>query len=77
MSFNASKCSILHFGFNNPGHEYTMYGAVLDSSQEEKDVGILISDDRKPSGHVRKAANMANKVLGLMARSYHYRDKIT
>ena len=77
MSFNASKCSIIHFGNNNPGYTYYMYDQALESAHEEKDVGVVVNRDLKPSTHVRKSANTANKVLGLMARSFHFRDHKT
>ena len=37
----------------------------------------MICRDLKPSAHARKSANTANKVLGLMARSFHFRDRKT
>ena len=77
MTFNASKCSVIHFGYNNQNYEYEMYGEKLNSTNEEKDVGITINCDLKPSHHVKKAVNMANKVIGIMSRSFHYRDKKT
>lgn len=82
MSFNSSKCKVMHLGHRNPGFLYTMgghapAGTVLESVTEEKDVGVWISDNLKPSYHCAKAAKKANSVLGQMSRAVTYRDRIT
>ena len=82
MQFNASKCCVMHLGKNNPQFTYTMggyapAGVVLSSSEEEKDVGVLVRNNLKPSSQCSKAAKKANQVLGQMSRSFHYRDKYT
>ena len=41
----------------------------------EKDVGVIISSDLKPSIQCSKAASKANTILGMMARTFHFRDK--
>ena len=80
MEFNASKCKVVHFGKKNPGYTYTMggfapAGVVLEAVEEEKDVGVMITTNLKPSIQCAKAAKKANQVLGQMARALHYRDK--
>ena len=82
MQFNAGKCSIMHLGKNNRKYSYTMggyapAGVVLATSTEEKDVGVMISDNLKPAAQVAKAVSKANQVLGQMSRAFHYRDKYT
>ena len=52
-------------------------GTVLESSKEEKDIGVIISDSLKPSSQCAAAARKANQVLGQMSRSFHYRDRFT
>ena len=52
-------------------------GTVLESSKEEKDIGVIISDSLKPSSQCAVAARKANQVLGQMSRSFHYRDRFT
>ena len=80
MEFNASKCKVVHFGKKNPGYTYTMggfapAGVVLEAVEEEKDVGVMVTNNLKPSIQCAKAAKKANQVLGQMARALHYRDK--
>ena len=82
MDFNATKCKIMHIGSANPGFHYTMggfapAGTILSEATEEKDIGVIVHNSLKPSVQCAKAAKKANQVLGQMARSFHYRDRIT
>ena len=44
---------------------YTLNGNVLQKVDEEKDLGIFVTGDLKPSVHCAKAAAKAMQVLGL------------
>ena len=82
MEFNSTKCKILHTGRNNPRYSYTMNGyapagTVLDPSDMEKDLGVLIHNSLKPSEQCAAAVKKANMVLGQMVRSFTYRHKDT
>ena len=77
MLFNLEKCHILHLGNNNPNHEYNINGYKLPSVDEEKDLGVLITNSCTPSRQVSAAALKANQVLGQLLRSFTYRDRNT
>ena len=40
-----------------------------------KDVGVIVSDNLKPSKHCAEAARKARGVLWQISKSFHYRDK--
>ena len=65
---------MMHFGKNNTRQEYTMGGHTLESSTQEKDLGVLIDDSLKPSAQCAKAACTANMVLGQLTRGCTWRD---
>ena len=73
MSFNESKCKVMHFGRHNPEYQYTMEGAIIKSTDQEWDVGV-VHRSLKPSKQCAQAASTANQVLGQSARAYHFRD---
>ena len=75
MSFNVSKCKILHLGNNNPRFVYNMEGVALTAALNEKDLGVLVDQSAKPSLQVSKAAQKGNQVLGQLLRSFKCREK--
>ena len=77
MSFNKEKCKVLHIGKHNQQFEYKMGTHTLKTTTAEKDVGVLVTNDLKPSQQCARAAKKANSVLGQMSRAFQYRDKIT
>jgi hypothetical protein len=79
LRFNASKCKTLHLGNRNPQHTYEMEDQngkklKLDSTELEKDLGVNIDPSLKFSKHIEGQVNKANKMLGLIRRSYEYLD---
>ena len=75
MEFNVEKCKVMHVGGRNRGFKYKMAGQDLGETELGKDLGVLVSDNLKPSAHCSKAAKKANAVLGQITRAFHYRTK--
>ena len=75
MEFNVAKCKVMHFGRNNPRHNYTMKGKLLEKTEEERDLGVVTMNTTKPAAQCAKAARTAQAVLGQIARAFHFRDK--
>jgi hypothetical protein len=80
MRFNADKCNVLHLGKNNKKQNYDMrkHGSsdrvTLGKSSLERDLGVYVDNDLKFSQHIETQVNKANKLLGLIRRSYEYLD---
>ena len=77
LPFNETKCKVMHFGRGNPQHSYTMNGHMLESTTQEKDLGVIIDDTLKFHVHTAAAAKKANQVLGIIKKSYSARDADT
>ena len=77
MEFNVAKCKVMHVGPRNPGHVYSMAGKDLEETEEEKDIGVTVTKDLKPTQQCRRAARTARGVLSQIQRAFHYRDKNT
>jgi hypothetical protein len=75
MEFNVKKCSVMHIGHNNTMQEYFMNGEQLGVTEEERDIGVMISRNLKPSSQCSKAARTAQTVLSQISRAFHYRDR--
>ena len=77
LSFNMSKCKIMHLGKKNMKEQYLMQGTVLEATSAETDIGVMIQDNLKPSTHCAKTAAKANGVLGQLRRAVFYRESST
>ena len=74
MAFNVDKCKIMHLGYGNNKHDYSLGGETLTKSTEEKDLGILIDNDLKFSRHIRGIVGKANRMIGLIKISFECID---
>ena len=77
MAFNTAKCKVMHVGRGNIKANYTMQGQALSITEQERDIGVLVSHDLKPSRQCAEAARRGNAVLGQIARAFHYRNRYT
>ena len=81
LRFNAKKCKVLHIGRNNPQHQYSMYvkgeKEFLEVTELEKDLGVNVDPELKFSRHIEVQVNKANKILGMIRRSYEFIDADT
>uniref|UniRef100_A0A8C1XW94 Reverse transcriptase domain-containing protein n=1 Tax=Cyprinus carpio TaxID=7962 RepID=A0A8C1XW94_CYPCA len=59
LSFNVDKCKIMHLGRKNPRAEYRIFDTVLTSTSEERDLGVIISEDLRVSSQCNRAAGNA------------------
>ena len=77
MQFNEGKCKVMHLGSRNEKFSYTMNNHVLEETTLEKDLGIQVSSDLKVSIHCQHSYNRANRMLGLIKRTFVCRDRKT
>ncbi len=60
-----------------------MNGVQLDTTSEEKDIGVYVTSDLRPSTHCERAThcetaiNTASARLRQIQKNFHYRDRFT
>jgi len=70
-----TKCKVMHVGFNISTLNIDMNDVQLECVSEEKDLGVIISDDLKWEKQYSEAARKANRMLGMIKHNFIYRSK--
>ena len=66
----------MHLGHGNREYQYFMSDQLLmQSVKEEKDLGVQISHDMKPSRQCQLAYTKASRVLGMIRRTVSYKSR--
>ena len=68
VKFNVDMCKILHIRNNNQYTKYTRNGSKLSKVSHEKDFGVIIGNDLKPSRHCSDVVKETNKLVRFIGR---------
>ncbi|KAF2356187.1 Reverse transcriptase domain [Trinorchestia longiramus] len=75
MSFNIEKCSVMHVGVNNRHFQHTMYNIFIETIQQQRDLGVIVTENLKHDKQVEKSVKNASRFLGFIARNFEYKSK--
>jgi hypothetical protein len=75
MQFNVDKCSVIHLGHGNKKFTYKLGDHVLKSSEQERDLGVIVNSSGKVSEQCNVAVKNANSMLGIIRRHIKCKNK--
>ncbi|KAM3822804.1 Golgi reassembly-stacking protein 1 isoform 4-T4 [Vipera latastei] len=74
MRFSGEKSKVLPLGKKNQMHRYSIGGTLLNTSNCERDLGVLVDNHLNMSQQCAAAAKKANTVLGCINRGIESRS---
>ncbi|VDL85978.1 unnamed protein product [Schistocephalus solidus] len=78
LSFNSNKCALQRLGSRNQVTDmqpYFLNGMPLRETHTQKDLGVWMTDNMKPSTQCCKAAKSANSMLYSIKRAFKVLDE--
>ena len=75
MDFNVHKCSVMYIRHNNMQGNYNMSNQQLLTTDQQQDLGIIITKHLKWQKQTEKSCETANRVLGFIAPNFRYENK--
>ena len=79
MLFNDDKCKVMHVGYNNNNKHANndVNDVQLECVSEEKDLGVIISEDLKWEKQCSEAVRKADRMLGMIKCNFIDRSQET
>ena len=74
------QCKVMHVGTNNPKYEYHLKkkgdeSYILNTTNAERDLGVVFTNDLKWKEQVATVSNKANRALGLVKKTFKYKNQ--
>ena len=70
LPVNPSKCKYLHIGKQTRVNAYHLGGNILDVTETEKDLGVLVCSTLKTAAHTDMVCTSSRRLLGAIRRSF-------
>ena len=75
VQLNREKCKVMHLGYHNQKYEYyindeSRMPCLIQKSDCEKDLGVMIQSDLKWHNHVGYVCARANRIIGMLRSTF-------
>ena len=75
LNFNEEKCKVMYLGTENPHNCYNFGGTVMQTVDEEKDLGVIFNSSFDFNSHIAASIAKANRMLGWLSRTIISRER--
>ena len=75
LPLNTQKCKVLHLGSRNQARQYILEGNVVQETDAEKDLGVIVDKTMKFHEQNASSVKKANKLLGIIKKSFDFLDE--
>ena len=75
LEFHPDKCVVLDIGKSRPSEPYQLSDTILRHEKTEKDLGVVTDTDLTFRAHIDEKTKTANKVAGVIRRSFKHLDE--
>ena len=75
MKFYVGKCAVMHIGQNNINGNNTVTNQQLPVTEQQRDLGIIITKDLIWQQQTEKSCETGNRVLGFIASNFTYKNR--
>ncbi|KAF2352091.1 Reverse transcriptase domain, partial [Trinorchestia longiramus] len=75
MSFNTEKYSVMHVGANNRHFQHTLYYIPIETVQQQKDLGVIVTENLKHDKEVEKGVKNACRIRRFIVQNFEYKSK--
>ena len=76
LNFNSNKCTVIRIR-ESVKFAYSLGGKLLKQVDSQRDLGITITSDLKPSNHIHRIVKTANQKIGMIKRCFSNRSEET
>ena len=77
LELNVKKCKVLHTSYNNnPNNIYYLDENVMETSDQEKDLGVLTTCNRLWNNQINSCINKVNQMICFITRNLISREKL-
>ena len=74
VKFNIAKCMVMHYGHNNKKSPLFIDGQQLNTTESERDLGVIFSNNLKWRNQIITCVGKANQILGMIRKCFVHMD---
>jgi hypothetical protein len=72
LKANPEKCKVIHVRGEGDKTEYRINGKILEHTQKEKDIGLVVDEKLNFNDHIEEKIKKANQIVGLIRRNFTF-----